>query len=42
MVAATALATDMLLIHNNAADFEMIRGSIEQNPCVSQDSGRCD
>jgi predicted nucleic acid-binding protein len=32
MIAATALATDMLLIHNNAADFETIRGSIEQDP----------
>lgn len=32
MIAATALATDMLLIHNNAADFETIRGSIERDP----------
>ena len=32
MIAATALATDMLLIHNNAGDFETIRGSIEQDP----------
>jgi predicted nucleic acid-binding protein len=32
MIAATALAADMLLIHNNAADFEAIRGSIEQDP----------
>jgi predicted nucleic acid-binding protein len=32
MIAATALATDMLLVHNNAADFEVIRGSIEQDP----------
>lgn len=32
MIAATALAADMLLIHNNAADFETIRGSIEQDP----------
>lgn len=32
MIAATALATDMLLIHNKAADFEAIRGSIEQDP----------
>ncbi len=32
MIAATALATDMLLIHNNAADFEAIRSSIEQDP----------
>jgi predicted nucleic acid-binding protein len=30
MIAATALATDMLLIHNKAGDFETIRGSIEQ------------
>lgn len=32
MIAATDLATDMLLIHNNAGDFETIRGSIEQDP----------
>jgi predicted nucleic acid-binding protein len=32
MIAATALATDMLLIHNNPGDFETIRGSIEQDP----------
>lgn len=32
MIAATALATNMLLVHNNAADFETIRGSIEQDP----------
>lgn len=32
MIAATALATDMLLIHNNAGDFETIRGAIEQDP----------
>jgi hypothetical protein len=32
MIAATALATDMLLIHNNAADFEAIRSAIEQDP----------
>jgi hypothetical protein len=31
-MAATALATDMLLIHNNAGDFETIRGSIKQDP----------
>lgn len=32
MIAATALVTDMLLIHNNAGDFEAIRGAIEQDP----------
>lgn len=32
MIAATALATDLLLIHNNAADFEAIRGAIEREP----------
>jgi predicted nucleic acid-binding protein len=32
MIAATALATDLLLIHNNAADFEAIRGVIEREP----------
>ena len=32
MIAATALATDLLLIQNNAADFEAIRGAIEREP----------
>ena len=32
MIAATALANDMLLVHNNAADFEAIRSAIEQAP----------
>jgi len=32
MIAATALATDMLLVHNNAADFESIRSAIERAP----------
>ncbi len=32
MIAATALAADMLLIHNNASDFETIRGAIERDP----------
>jgi predicted nucleic acid-binding protein len=32
MIAATALATGMLLLHNNAADFETIRGAIERDP----------
>jgi predicted nucleic acid-binding protein len=32
MIAATGLAADMLLLHNNAADFEAIRGAIEQVP----------
>lgn len=31
-IAATALVLDMLLIHNNAADFEAIRGAIERDP----------
>ena len=39
MIAATALATDMLLIHNNAGDFETIRGSIEQDPARSPGLG---
>jgi hypothetical protein len=30
--AATALATDMLLLHNNAVDFETIRSAIERDP----------
>jgi hypothetical protein len=32
LIAATALAADMLLVHNNAADFEAIRGAIERSP----------
>ena len=32
MIAATALVTRMTLIHNNAADFESIRGAIERAP----------
>jgi predicted nucleic acid-binding protein len=32
IIAATALAAGMLLIHNNPADFEAIRGRIEQAP----------
>jgi hypothetical protein len=32
MIAATALAADMLLIHNNAADFEATLGAIERDP----------
>jgi predicted nucleic acid-binding protein len=32
MIAATALVTRMTLIHNNAADFESIRGAIERSP----------
>jgi hypothetical protein len=32
LIAATALAEDMVLIHNNAADFEAIRGAIERDP----------
>jgi predicted nucleic acid-binding protein len=32
MIAATALAARMTLIHNNAADFESIRGAIESSP----------
>ncbi len=32
LIAATALAADLLLIHNNAADFETIRGAIERDP----------
>jgi predicted nucleic acid-binding protein len=32
IIAATALAADMLLIHNNASDFEPIRSAIEQTP----------
>lgn len=31
MIAATALATAMLLIHNNLGDFETIRGLIEND-----------
>jgi predicted nucleic acid-binding protein len=32
MVAATALVARMPLIHNNAGDFESIRGAIERSP----------
>lgn len=32
MIAATALVTKLLLIHNNAVDFEAIRAAIETNP----------
>jgi predicted nucleic acid-binding protein len=32
MIAATALANDMLLLHNNAADFEAIRTAVELRP----------
>ena len=32
MIAATALVAEMPLIHNNAADFEAIRGAIERTP----------
>jgi predicted nucleic acid-binding protein len=32
MIAATALVTKMPLIHNNAADFEAVRSSIERSP----------
>jgi predicted nucleic acid-binding protein len=32
IVAATALVAGMSLIHNNAADFEAIRGAIERTP----------
>jgi predicted nucleic acid-binding protein len=32
MIAATALVLRMSLIHNNAADFETIRGAIEVSP----------
>jgi hypothetical protein len=32
MIAATALVTNMALIHNNAADFESIRSAIERSP----------
>jgi hypothetical protein len=32
IIAATALVAGMLLIHNNAADFEAIRGAIERSP----------
>jgi hypothetical protein len=32
MIAATALVTRMPLIHNNAADFEAVRGAIERSP----------
>jgi predicted nucleic acid-binding protein len=32
MIAATALVAKMTLIHNNAADFESIRGAIETSP----------
>jgi predicted nucleic acid-binding protein len=32
MIAATALVNRMTLIHNNAEDFETIRGAIERTP----------
>jgi len=32
MIAATALVAKLPLIHNNAADFEAIRGAIERSP----------
>jgi predicted nucleic acid-binding protein len=32
IIAATALVAEMVLIHNNAADFESIRGAIERSP----------
>ena len=32
MIAATALIAGLPLIHNNAADFEAIRGAIERSP----------
>jgi predicted nucleic acid-binding protein len=32
VIAATALVGGMLLIHNNPADFETIRGAIERSP----------
>lgn len=32
MLAATALVTKLPPVHNNAADFEAIRGDIEREP----------
>ena len=32
MIAATALVAGMTLVHNNAADFESVRGAIERSP----------
>ena len=32
IIAATALVSGMRLVHNNAADFEAIRGAIEISP----------
>ena len=32
LIAATALVTGLRLIHNNAADFEAIRGAVERSP----------
>lgn len=32
IIAGTALVAGMVLIHNNAADFETIRGAIERSP----------
>ena len=32
MIAATAIVTDLPLIHNNAADFEPVRSAIERTP----------
>ncbi len=40
IVAATALVNGMPLIHNNAADFEAIRGAIETDPDDSRASAR--
>ena len=32
MIAATAMVNGMTLVHNNPADFEMIRGGVETHP----------
>lgn len=39
VIAATALMADMTVIHNNAADFEAIRSSIERSPQRFPDLG---